>query len=582
MADYYPLLAKALAGLPNNSTQNSRQAIYDRARKALIGQLRSMRPPLPEEDIAREDAALDSAISRLESERLAAAPAPGAAPVSGDAPPRAAASTTVPISPVPQKSPAPAAAKPGSPAPAKPPAGPAPSQSGAPRAAGGGAPAPAPGLAGRALAPPGAPRYAPPSRPPSPPAAPSAPQRSAVAPPAATTPPVSVEAASQGAGSLERSASPPVLGPAYAAGEAGRAPAVAVAPPKANGESGRPAAPGPAQPRQRRLWPWVALVGLVVAICAVAGFALVQKEKPQDLAIKDTVAAPAKASGPQNKIVDRVQATNEASDSAAPAPTTATPGAAPPPASPDSPAATTAAAAPASAATSQPAPAPAASPSPPATAGETPIPTVTVPTVPVHPSEASPAGAQIAAAQPAAATAPGRAALLIDAGDPQKPKIDLGTAVWSLIPAATGPAQAAGPTVQAEIEIPDLKLHATVTIRKNTDASLPATHTMDLRFTFADGAEVKGFKDMALPQMRRDDTPNGDPISGVRVKISDAYFLVGLTRSDADLAHNLDLLNSRNWLDFPLLFNDDHVAKLTFEKGPVGQSVIAQAVAAWK
>ncbi|HXW19855.1 MAG TPA: hypothetical protein VEK35_05060, partial [Roseiarcus sp.] len=225
----------------------------------------------------------------------------------------------------------------------------------------------------------------------------------------------------------------------------------------------------------------------------------------------------------------------------------------------------------------------AASNSPPATTGEASIPTVTVPTVPVRPGETS-SPAQTAAAQPPAAQGPqpARAALLIDAGDPQKPKIDLGTAVWTLLPAGAGPAQAAGPAVQAEVDIPELKMHATVTIRKNTDASLPATHTMDLRFAFADGADVKGFKDMALPQLRRDDTPNGESISGVRVKISDSYFLVGLTRSDVDLAHNLELLSSRNWLDFPLLFSDDHVAKLTFEKGPTGQSVIAQAVAAWK
>jgi hypothetical protein len=571
MADYYPLLAKALAALPINSTQNSRQAIYDRARKALIGQLRSMRPPLPEEDIAREDAALDAAIARLENERSAAAPAQGAAPpatvaaapASGGAPPKPAVS--VPVAGVPQK----------------PPAGPAAPQSGAPRPMGPNAPAPGP--AGKAPTPPAAPRYAPPSRPPSPPAAPPRP-RSPVAAPTATTSAVSVEAASVGAGNIERSASPPVLGSASSAREEGRAPAVAVAAPKTNGESGRPAAPGPAVQRGRRLWPWFAVIGLVVAICAAAGFALVWKEKPQDLAIRDTAAAPARASGPQNKIVDRVQATNEAGDSAAGV-APATPAAARPTGSADSPVTATTGA-PALTANLQPAPAagaaPGPSPSPQAAAGETPIPTVTVPTVSIHPSEASPAGAQLAAAQPTAAPGPARAALLIDAGDPQKPKIDLGTAVWSLIPPAAGPAQAAGPTVQAEIDIPEVKMHATVTIRKNTDASLPATHTMDLRFTFADGADVKGFKDMALPQMRRDDTPNGDSISGVRVKISDAYFLVGLTRSDADLAHNLDLLNSRNWLDFPLLFNDDHVAKLTFEKGPTGQSVIAQAVAAWK
>jgi hypothetical protein len=167
-------------------------------------------------------------------------------------------------------------------------------------------------------------------------------------------------------------------------------------------------------------------------------------------------------------------------------------------------------------------------------------------------------------------------------GDPQKPKVIVGTATWSLIPAAPGSAQAAGPTVQAEIDIPDAKMRATVTIRKNTDASLPATHTIDLRFNFADGADIKGFKDMALPQMRRDDTPTGDPLSGVRVKINDDYFLVGLTRSDADTTHNLDLLGGRNWLDFPLLFSDDHIAKLTFEKGATGQSVLAQAIEAWK
>jgi len=49
MADYYPLLAKALAGLPSTTTPAARQAIYDRARKALIGQLRSLKPPLAED-----------------------------------------------------------------------------------------------------------------------------------------------------------------------------------------------------------------------------------------------------------------------------------------------------------------------------------------------------------------------------------------------------------------------------------------------------------------------------------------------------------------------------------------------------
>ena len=67
MADYYPLLAKAVSGL-KMSTPDARHAIYERARKALLGQLRAMQPPAPEAAIEREAQALDEAIARLERE----------------------------------------------------------------------------------------------------------------------------------------------------------------------------------------------------------------------------------------------------------------------------------------------------------------------------------------------------------------------------------------------------------------------------------------------------------------------------------------------------------------------------------
>ena len=67
MADYYPLLAKAVSGL-KTSTPEARGAIYERARKALLGQLRSMQPPAPESAIEREAKALDEAVARLERE----------------------------------------------------------------------------------------------------------------------------------------------------------------------------------------------------------------------------------------------------------------------------------------------------------------------------------------------------------------------------------------------------------------------------------------------------------------------------------------------------------------------------------
>ena len=66
MADYHSLLMRAVANLPNSGTPATRAAIYGRARNALLEQLRSLRPPLPESDITREERALDAAIAEIE------------------------------------------------------------------------------------------------------------------------------------------------------------------------------------------------------------------------------------------------------------------------------------------------------------------------------------------------------------------------------------------------------------------------------------------------------------------------------------------------------------------------------------
>ena len=68
MADYYPLIARAIAGLDPNAPGESRRALYERARAALRAQLSIVQPPLLEVEITRERLALDEAIRKVESE----------------------------------------------------------------------------------------------------------------------------------------------------------------------------------------------------------------------------------------------------------------------------------------------------------------------------------------------------------------------------------------------------------------------------------------------------------------------------------------------------------------------------------
>ena len=67
MADYYPLIARAIAGLDKN-TGEARRALYERARTALVAQLRGVNPPLQEAEITRERLALEEAIRKVEAE----------------------------------------------------------------------------------------------------------------------------------------------------------------------------------------------------------------------------------------------------------------------------------------------------------------------------------------------------------------------------------------------------------------------------------------------------------------------------------------------------------------------------------
>jgi hypothetical protein len=293
----------------------------------------------------------------------------------------------------------------------------------------------------------------------------------------------------------------------------------------------RPVAPGAEVAKPKRLV-WVVAAVVLGIVLAVAGVAILMRQKPQDLAIKTPVETQQPASPePSAKIAERVQAN--------------------PPVAP-------------------------AAPSSPATAPQAGQSNAQSAAAPATPPAETPNAAPAAPAPSA-----GRAAMLVASADnPQKPAVSLGSTVWSLIPPLAGQPSTIG--VKAEADIPDLKMHATMTLRKNTDPTLQATHTIDLKFSFAEGAPITGFKDVGLPQMRKEDSTAAEALTSVKVKISDTYFLIALAKGESDTARNLDLMQTRSWFDFPLLLNDDRIAKIVFQKSPEGQAMLEKAFEAWK
>ena len=67
MADYYPVLARAVSRLAINDAQ-ARREVYERAQAIVVAELRRQDLQISAPEIMRELAALETAIRRVEAE----------------------------------------------------------------------------------------------------------------------------------------------------------------------------------------------------------------------------------------------------------------------------------------------------------------------------------------------------------------------------------------------------------------------------------------------------------------------------------------------------------------------------------
>jgi len=526
MADYHPLIARAVAGLDKN-TGEARRALYERARTALVAQLRGVTPALDESEITRERLALEEAIRKIEAEatrqareaRAAARPPAAAPPVA--APPQPSQTPRAPVQPPPVT---------------PPPVPPVSAQQ----------PPPPP----RRPEPPARPpMHEPPARRPASPSMPSRPSQEPRRGPA------------HGSGSLSdeamrgfRDAGPVPQGPPAPADKPGGAPipprkidpseasaAVAASsqtPAQARNRTGNvpsmapgaatdehavsehagPAAEGhepaqdgagfpPDEPRQARLrnhrgWIRTGLVLLLLA--AVGAAAYWQRDSLTETF--DTLVA--RISGPST-------------------------------------------------------------------------PTTTPTTTPSQPKITDRLGQPDKGGADAPAVAQ---RVVLYEEDPENPegRRMVGTATWrtETLPAAGGrPPEIA---VRADVQIPERNMTMTWSLRRNTDPALPASHTIEIMFTLPADAPGGGVQNVPGVLMKQAEQTRGVPLAGLAVKVTPGFFLIGLSSIETDVQRNVQLLKERPWFDIPIVYNNNRRAILAMEKGAPGERAFAEAFKAWE
>jgi len=166
--------------------------------------------------------------------------------------------------------------------------------------------------------------------------------------------------------------------------------------------------------------------------------------------------------------------------------------------------------------------------------------------------------------------------------DPADPKGQqyTGSVVWrtETIKAAGKPDELAA---HADVDIPSRGLRMSLSLRRNLDPSLPASHTIEL--TFATAADFRGGGIANVPGilMKSNLEARGTPLAGLAVKVTDGFFLVGLSSVAADRTRNVGLLLGRGWFDIPMVYANQRRAILAIGKGETGDQVFKTVAATW-
>lgn len=156
-----------------------------------------------------------------------------------------------------------------------------------------------------------------------------------------------------------------------------------------------------------------------------------------------------------------------------------------------------------------------------------------------------------------------------------------GTVSWSLQrePGANG--KPPEPVVQGRISVPGRGLTALITFKRNTDASLPASHLVEIVFALPKDFEGGGIDSVQRIAMKQTEQDRGNALIAVPAKITDDFHMIALNDFPDALKTNMELLKTRNWMDIPVAYRNGRRALFTLQKGPDGEKAFNDAIAEW-
>ena len=152
---------------------------------------------------------------------------------------------------------------------------------------------------------------------------------------------------------------------------------------------------------------------------------------------------------------------------------------------------------------------------------------------------------------------------------------------WSVVSESPGNGLPPEPAIRGEVRLQD-GLGLSVTVRRNADATLPASHLIELVFALPEDFGGNAIQTLPLVGFKDSLQVAARPLVAVPAKITDDFFLVGLNNLATAIESNLELMSSEDFMDVQLVYGTGRRATLTLEKGDKGNEVFAEVLQAWR
>ncbi len=192
-------------------------------------------------------------------------------------------------------------------------------------------------------------------------------------------------------------------------------------------------------------------------------------------------------------------------------------------------------------------------------------------------------GAISAANPPPGGPAVAQRAILYEEGSSAaQNSFDSGRVVWSIVEEDPGGGAPKEPAIRARMEVPDRNVVLLMTIKRNADKALPASHLIELVFAVPDDFSGGAIGEINRYVLKESEQGRGEALVGVPARISEGIFLIALNNLDQARTRNEGLLKSGGWIDIPVKYRTGRRALVTLEKGVPGEAVFKQAFDSWE